>query len=157
MNEFLRTHQDIVAPIIEWGGMILLLIIILSPFLVIRHRIFRPTRWWHIVGAYFGSFAILAGLAIAIEIFDKWIIYNYLNSIELAAAYGDATFKAVLLLLIGYPLLTFYGSVLLYGAYTRRRLFLTLLTAVSAFLVLAASAFFLIMSFVGWAIYANLN
>lgn len=53
LAEFLVANENWVAPIIEWGGTLLFLAVVLSPFLVIRHRIFRPTRWWHLarVGA----------------------------------------------------------------------------------------------------------
>jgi len=68
--EFLVANQNWVAPIIEWGGMFLFLAIVLSPFLIIRHKLFRPTHRWHIVGAYFSSFFIF-------DKTDQWLLQNY--------------------------------------------------------------------------------
>ena len=152
LAEFLRDNQAIVAPIIEWGGALLLLAIVLSPFLIIRHSFFKPTRWWHIVGAYAGSFFVFVASFYLIGKIDQWLIQTYLNTVELYGAYEDATFKHILWLLLTYPLLTFYSTKLLYGSFTMKRFGLTVVIAVVFTVVLVAIFGYTMLYFLGQAL-----
>lgn len=122
MAEFLAEHVRIAAPILEWGGLFLLLFVILSPFLLIRLPYFKPTRWWHVVGVYLLSFAVLA-ISISLlfsEKIDDLIKENLFRSSNLNANYKFyAVYDAVLLrswlwLLVLYPLSVFYSTKNLY-------------------------------------------
>ena len=151
MGEFLREHQTIAAPIIEWGGLFLLLLIILSPLLVIRHPYFRPTRWWHVIGAYLGSFALLFLLEFSPLISRPLIIATLFNSVELAQAYDNATFMTLQWLLFLYPLSIFYCTYLLYEKLDLKKIFASLLLSTIIFCALIAGGFYLIAYGLGQA------
>lgn len=136
MGAFLREHQEIAAPIIEWGGLFLLLFIILSPFLAIRHQYFKPTRWWHVVGAYTASFLIYLFLVFNSTI-DQWLIHNMLNSIELSDAHFQANWKILLLFIVIYPLLVFYSARILYGSFNLKRFLVSVLISTALFVMLS--------------------
>jgi hypothetical protein len=136
MGEFLKAHEAIAAPIIEWGGTIFLIALILSPFAVIAHRRFRPTRWWHVVGAYGVSFALLVGTELFLTHFDQWLIHTYFNSVDLYSAYSDATFNPHPFLLFTYPLLVFYSTRLLRGSFNTERFIRASLLAFGLFILL---------------------
>ena len=127
MSEFLRANQEIVSPTIQWVGLLVLLAIILSPFLIIRYPKFRPTRWWHIVGAYFGSLLIACSLSSVILLLsqsDKISLYQFfLSTLVTPVVYSW------FLLVLAYPLLLFYSSALLYGRFTRLQFIITVVFA----------------------------
>jgi hypothetical protein len=141
LASFLRDNQEIMAPIIEWGGAILLTVIVLSPFLIIRHRMFRPTRWWYVVGAYFLSFTILTITVYLRELVNESLIRNYLNSFELSGGYRSAFLKHHLWLLFLYPTSVFFSVKLMYGFFTKKRFFVTLAIATVFVVLLWAIAY----------------
>jgi|GEM_PF-3501042 len=151
MAEFLAEHQTIAAPIIEWGGLFLLLFVILSPFLIIRHRYFKPTRWWHVVGAYFSSFLILFLIEWLLGKIDQWLIQNYLNTVDLYRAYDSATFRRFLWLIALYPLLIFYGQYLLFGRLNLKKIVLGFIFALFMLFVLLIAGFHLMIYGLGQA------
>lgn len=128
--EFLIANQNWVAPIIEWGGALVLFALVILPFVVIRHRFFKPTRWWTIVGAYISSFVIYIGSFWLIGLIDQWLIQNYLNSVELSEAYDNATLKQGLWLLLAWPFLIFYSTKLMYDSFTEKRFWASVLVTI---------------------------
>ncbi len=150
--EFLIANQNWVAPIIEWGGMLLFLAIILSPFLIIRNKLFRPTRWWHIVGAYIGSFLIFLVTEYFLGIVDQWVLHNLFTTWDLWGAYNDGGVKGILWLVIIYPTLAFYSAKLLYGSFTEKRFWLTTASAVLLFITIVLMGGYVMIALVGQAL-----
>ena len=97
------------AFVIEWGGLLLLLAIVLSPFFIIRLPRFRPTKWRYIVGAYLGSFLILIVLFLIFNRINSLIVNNLFRTKQLIDAYDNAVLKAFLLPIFLLPLLCFYS------------------------------------------------
>jgi len=151
LAEFLVANQGWVAPLIEWGGLILLLFITLSPFLIIRHRIFKPTRWWHIVGAYASSFALLALTIWLFVLTDQWVIENYLTTFELSGALDDAFMYLFLLLLFLYPISIFYSGKMLVGKSSKKQFIVTFVIFILFIGVLYMVAYNLFVYAVGQA------
>jgi len=132
--EFLVANQDWVAPVVEWGGAILLTLVVISPFFIIRHRIFRPTRWWHIVGAYVGSILIFTLLTeISILLFLNATVSDFFRGIFPSIVPGAIAHHHYVLLMILYPLLVFYSTYLLYGAIRRFQFWAATGIAISMF------------------------
>jgi hypothetical protein len=156
LASFLRDNQAAMAPIIEWGGAIFLTALVLSPFLIIRHRLFKPTRWWHIVGAYVGSFVLVAFTIWVFELADQWIIKNYLTTFELSAAVDDAFMYNFLLLLFLYPLSVFYSAKLLLGSLGGKNIITTSVVALLFTTILWVIAYNLFIYALGQA-FTNLN
>ena len=129
-GEFLIANQKIAAPIIEWGGALLLFALVISPFIIIRHSFFKPTRWWTIVGTYVSSFVVYFGSFWLIGLIDQWLIFNYFNSVELYEAYDDATLKQSLWLILAWPLLILYSTKLMYGSFTEKRFWTSVLVMI---------------------------
>ena len=150
ISEFLRVHQDTAVPVIGWGGMLVLILVILSPFLIIRFRYFRPTHWWHIAGAYGISFVIYFFLLLNTPV-NHWFIYNIFNSPELYQAFDAAIFKTFILFVPIYPLLTFYSAKLLYGTFTIKRTALAILLATLLLAILVISLYNLMLYGLGQA------
>jgi len=157
VNEFLRANQEIVAPIIEWVGLLVLLAIILSPFLIIRYPKFRPTRWWHVVAAYVSSIILL----IIIVSFLFSLIGNHLLSLlgtfEFKEALSTAIVNSWFWLVVIYPLLLFYSTRILYGRFTRKTFLMTLISAIALFMIFASAISVLSVAFLGYALFNNLN
>ena len=149
--EFLVAHERIMAPVIEWGGLLLYLAIILSPFLIIRFRAFRPTRWWHVAGAYVSSVAILIGLWYLIDKWDQPIVQKLLVSLDLNGAYTNALVYGNLWLVAFYPFLVFYSSNLLYGSFTKKRFVVTLGMSVLLLAVVVIVGGYIMAALVGKA------
>ena len=149
--EFLVANQDWVAPLIEWGGLLLILLITLSPFLIIRHRVFKPTRWWHIVGAYASSFALLALTIWLFVLTDQWVIENYLTTFELSGALDDAFMYLFLLLLFLYPISIFYSGKMLVGKSSKKQFIVTFVIFILFIGVLYMVAYNLFVYAVGQA------
>jgi len=149
MAEFLAEHVRIAAPIIEWGGLFFLLFVILSPFLLIRLPYFKPTRWWHVVGAYLVSFLLVIGAEFFLSKSFQWVVKNLLSTVDLISAYDQAIVKEWPLLLLSYPLLTFYCCHLLYESWSWRRFLISLLLAFLILGVLSFLAIYTVFYFLG--------
>jgi len=128
--EFLVANQAVIAPIIEWGGALLFITVVLSPFLIIRHHFFKPTRWWTIVGAYVASLFIFITNYFLLEKVGQWILHGYLTTMELDGAFFNAILKHNLWLLLAWPLLIFYSTKLMYGSFTKKRFIIASLVTV---------------------------
>jgi hypothetical protein len=145
-------HSAFLPPLIEWGGMLFLLATTLSPFLIIRHRMFRPTRWWHIVGAYLVSFVIFvifSELSLVLSDYDRLTelryIYHMTNIIR------DISSHYYISLIVAYPILIFYSTKLLYGPLSRVNFWISIVIASLFFLILflshtlATATFFILL------------
>jgi len=154
--EFLVANENFFEPIIEWGGMLLFLAIVLSPFLIIRHRIFRPTRWWHIVGAYASSFATFLALWYLIDKTNQWIAHNVFISLDLSSAYTDALVYGNLWTAAFYPFLVFYSARLLYGSFTKKVFWITFGAALSLFAVVVMMGGYTLVSLLGRGLVGHL-
>ena len=158
LAEFLVENQSWVAPVIEWGGAILLTLVVISPFFIIRHRIFRPTRWWHIVGAYVGSVLVYLVIWYLINVIDQWAIQNYFVTFELSGAYSGAILKEFLWLMIAYPLLVFYSSRLLFGSFNGKKHFIfTIIFSIVFAMLLWALAIYLTAMLAAYSLFLNFN
>jgi hypothetical protein len=144
VNEFLVANQTVMVPVIQWGLLFVLLAIVLSPFMLIRLRMFRPTRWWHIVGAYVGSFLNFFLLQLFLNHIDQWLTRNLFTTWEMSGAYTNAHILHWVLLVPIYPLLLFYSTKMLYGSFTWKR-FLIALAVALIFAVLLGCIFFYTM------------
>jgi len=151
--EFLVANQDWVAPLIEWGGLLLLLLITLSPFLIIRHRIFKPTRWWHIFSAYFFSLAIFMVVEYFLDKTYRLVVDGYLNSVDLYNAYGDVIFRYYLWLFFLLPISVFYSAKILYKKLSGRTLIISFGVAFILFTILTALAINFVAHGLGQASY----
>jgi hypothetical protein len=152
---FLAQHHTVFAPIIEWGGLIVLLFIILSPFLIIRHPYFKPTRIWHILGAYLGSFAIYLAYTVVLSEINPWLIRNIFTSWETRHAFDQADLYLLINLLWIYPLLTFYSAYLLMQRLSLKILAVTIGCAVIMGGVLVVGTFYVMAYFIGQAFMGN--
>lgn len=128
MKTYLEPNETI-AFLVEWGGFVVFLALVLAPFLIIRYRWFRPTRIWHIVGAYAASFGVLIPLILIINKIDRLIYYNFINTHWIQEPLGNILFRGNILLLI-WPLLIFYSTKLLFGNLTKKRFFIALTIAI---------------------------
>jgi len=152
LTEFLRANQDWVAPIIEWGGLLLLLFITFSPFLIIRHRMFKPTRWRHIVGAYASSFLIFVAIYqfynVSGEIFE-----SFLSIGDLYYSYDMAFIRNIFLPMFIYPLLVFYSAKLLHETLSKKVLLASMIFSIILFTILFAIAIYFVAYGLGQASY----
>ena len=105
--------NNTIAFLVEWGGLVLFLALVLAPFLIIRHRLFRPTRIWHIVGAYAGSFGVFIVLMWVAGKIDEWLLNNFINTGWIQEASDWSILKNWLLLLFTWPLSIFYATITL--------------------------------------------
>jgi len=137
-------ENSILAFVIEWGGLILLLALVLAPFYIIRRPRFKPTKWRHIIGAYVGSFGLFLLIFWLLGEVDKWIFNNIYGGEWAQESLLDASFKEVLLLMLIWPLSFFYSIKLLFKELHLRHFFLALMLAISLFVVLVKVWFFLI-------------
>lgn len=153
LAEFLRANESWVAPLIEWGGLFFLLFITLSPFLIIRHRIFKPTRWWHIISAYLLSLFIFLLLENFIDKTYRQVVDNYLNTIGLYSAYGDLMFRYYLWLFFITPASVFYSAKILHGKLSRREAIFSSGIAFVLFVILVTLAIKFVAHGLGQASY----
>lgn len=151
MNSFLIAHQNIAVPVIEWGGLFLLLFIILSPFLIIRHHYFRPTRWWHIVGAYVGSIALFLIHFPLLDLLNPLLTRHVLTTWDLYGAYQQAGLRFFLNILWIYPALTFYSTLLLFQHFNLKNFFTTLGVAILMVVVIGILTIYATAYFIGQA------
>lgn len=149
MKPYLEPNAT-VAFLVEWGGFVLFLALVLAPFFIIRYRWFRPTRIWHIVGAYAASFGVFVLYEyITGVIHDDWLRNNFINYGWLSTALSDGELKTWLVLSITWPLSIFYSTKLLYLNLTKKRFFIALLIAVLFFLILITIMMFVVASVLG--------
>jgi len=153
LAEFLEVNQDWVAPVIEWGGLLFLLFITFSPFLIIRHRVFRPTRWWHIVGAY--VFSIFTFLIFQLLFFGEYLKYfeGILRSGGVYKTYETAFIKFTNLHVFIYPILVFYSAKLLYKNLSKKVLLVSTIFAMGLFVISAAIVIYFVAYGLGQASY----
>ncbi len=95
-------RHPILAPLIEWGGTILLAGLVLSPFSILFVVRARPLGWRHGIGAYLSSFVVLAILIFLILRYDQWLIWEFFNNHWLNNAYDNAIVQALLIVLAGW-------------------------------------------------------
>lgn len=138
MNEFLRSNQDFIAPIIEWGGLLVLLAIILSPFLIIRLRRFRPTRWRHFLVAFLSSYTLFFAQfylqTFAITEGNWFSVFLFRQ--DLLQPYTDSGSKLFILLTLAYPFLLIYSIKLLAKDFTSKQFIFSLIAAGILFILL---------------------
>ena len=139
------------AFLIEWGGLILVLALVLSPFLVIRLQRFKPTRWRHIVGAYVGSFVLFLSTIKIVDCIGNWTIENFINAGWIQEAITNLLFKEILLSVVIYPLLIFYGTKLVKTQFTKLNFFTSLFLSVVLFIGLAIILAYATLYFMGQA------
>ncbi|MDP2704909.1 MAG: hypothetical protein U1D31_02065 [Patescibacteria group bacterium] len=120
------------AEIIQWIVFAITLFFILLPFIVITLKRFRPTRWYHILGAYVSSFLFYY---VCILLLGE-VISRYLGRFEgftyVTNAIDDGYTYAGESLLLVWPFSVFYVSGL-HGRYTVLRGFISLALAVAMF------------------------
>lgn len=132
---FLQPNETL-AFLIEWGGLILFLALVLAPFFVLLLKKFRPTRWHHIVLAYLSSFGILSCLIFIISTIDTWFLNNFVNTAWLNDPLDNIIFRSTLPLLSSWPLAIFYSTKLLYKKFTKKRFFISLGLSILFFITL---------------------
>lgn len=141
--------NPLLAFFIEWGGLVLVLALVLSPFAIILLRRFRPTRWKHIILAYVSSFAMFALLIFIDSKFDRWLLNNFINTAWIQQPFEDIALKELLLMLLIYPLSTFYSTKLLYNKFTKKRFFIALVITLLFFVTLVTILFYVMAIVLG--------
>lgn len=147
MKPYLEPNP-LLAFFIEWGGLVLVLALVLSPFAIILLRRFRPTRWKHIILAYVSSFVMFALVFFVISKIDKWLLSNFINTAWIQQPLRNILFRETLVLLLVYPLSTFYSVKLLYNKFTKKRFFISLAIAFLFFVTLVT----ILTYFVVWGL-----
>lgn len=125
------------ATLIEWGGLVLVLALVLSPFFIIRLQRFKPTRWRHIVGAYVSSLAIYFAIEFLISKIDRWLLENFINTSWIQTPFEEILFKITIFLLFFYPISTFYSTKMLFQRFTKLNLFFSILIAITIFFLIS--------------------
>ncbi len=109
--------NSFLALVIEWGILLISILLVFSPFIYLGIRKWRKhlsVNLWHVIGAYLISFAIY-------PIWDWWIlgkvdrlIYNnHFSYGWLREAFSDAGFRMIFVVGISWPLFVFYSSILI--------------------------------------------
>ena len=139
-------QNDTVAFLIEWGGFAVALLLVLSPFIFIWFKKYRPTKWWQLIFVYLISFVMFRFVELVTSaIHDDWLRENFVNYGWVADAIVGITFKQWGTFLIGWPLLLLYsirlykGKELSWGAWLvtvgAALLFFCVLVVISAYIV----------------------
>ena len=137
-------EQPTLAFLIEWGGLILVLALVFSPFFIIRLQRFRPSRWQHILAAYFLSATLLLLTEIFASKLDRWVYESFINTGWLQDSIGNIIFKLFFIIPIVYPILIFYSTKLLFGKFTTLNLAVSLVLSLLFFVSLVALVAYLV-------------
>jgi len=146
------TNSGFLVPLIQWGGLVLILALVLCPFFIIRLPRFKPAKWRHIIGAYLISFVTYFATYYLWITLDEWAANNRVYNYYLVQSpFFFGLFWATNALLIGYPLLIFYSSKLLYGSINRKRFYISLGIAIPMFILLVSTIIFVMAYGMGQA------
>ena len=132
------TPNPILAFVIEWGVLILSILLVFSPFIYLGIRKWKKhllISWKQIFISYLSSFAIYYVWDwVILNKLDRWIYNSYINSGWLQDAFFDPSFKMMFIVVIGWPLLIFYVVMALkQGKFTLKNFVLSLIVAIIFF------------------------
>jgi hypothetical protein len=136
---FISLIQNWQEPILKWFLVVIGISIIISPFLVIRNKAFQPTKWRHIVMAYFASLILFIGVEFAVM-----AVNSLAKSWWIIGAEQNAWDDILLLIFVLFPLLVFYSTKIIYKKFTLK-LFLGSLIGAWLLLMIMIGLFILIM------------
>ncbi|MFZ2484390.1 MAG: hypothetical protein WAX80_02650 [Minisyncoccia bacterium] len=127
------TPNPTLAFVIEWGVLIISILLVFSPFIYLGIRKWKRhllINWKQVIGAYLSSFAIyFVWEWVILDKLDQFISNNYINAGWLQNAFFDPGFRMIFVVVITWPLLVFYCSKLV----TRERF--TLLNFITSFII----------------------
>ena len=146
-------EQPTLAFLIEWGGLVLVLALVFSPFFLLRLKRFKPTRWRHVLGAYaFSVFVFLLIEALG-SFLDGWLNENTINSGWLTTPLVNITMKEWVFLYIFWPLTTIYSAHILYSELNLKRAVASIFLSLVLYIVLGLT--FLYVFFINLAKLSN--
>ena len=142
------TPNPTLAFVIEWGVLILSIILVFSPFIYLGIRKWKkhlPISWKQILASYFSSFLIYYVWDwIILNKLDRYLYNNYINSGWIQNAFLNPSLKMILILTITWPLLVFYCTKLVKEKFTLKNFIVSLVISVILFCIIIVFLIFLI-------------
>lgn len=139
MKPYLNPNPTL-AFIIEWGVLIISLLLVFSPFIYLGIRKWKrhlPVSWKQVFASYFFSFLIyFVWEWIILNKIDRYIYNNFINTWWLQSAIGDPGFKMIFIIILGWPTLVFYCIKLVKGKFTKKNFVISLFIAILGILML---------------------
>jgi hypothetical protein len=136
------TPNPALAFVIEWGVLILSILLVFSPFIYLGIRKWKkhlPITWKQIFISYFSSFLIYYVWDwVVLDKLDRWIYNSYINSGWLQNAFFNPSFRMIFINIITWPLLVFYCTKLVKERFTRKNFIISLLVAIAMFILLTS-------------------
>lgn len=132
--------------IFEWVLTILSLLIMFSPFFIIRLKKFEPVGWKHVIYAYLISFILFFAVEWVIELITQKIVgWTFVRI-------ADEIFEKILFLpLLIWPLFIFYGTKIIYKKFNFKNFLLSLIASIALFGILVLISFWLMVLGLAWA------
>ena len=149
MKPYLTPNLSL-AFVIEWGVLIISILLVFSPFIYLGIRKWKwylSVSWKQIIASYFLSFAIYYIWEwVFLDKLDRFIYNNYVNTGWLQDAFYNPSFKMIFIVMVVWPLLIFYSTKLIKEKFTRKNLIMSLITASIFFVLIVLLAVFLAVS-----------
>lgn len=146
MKPYLYPNSTL-AVIIEWGILILSILLVFSPFIYLGVRKWKKhllITWKQVFSSYFLSFLIYyVWEFVILDKLDRWIYNSYINSGWLQDAFLNPSFKMIFIVVIGWPFLVFYCTKLVREKFVLKSFLISLFIAVVTFIVLISILFFM--------------
>jgi len=149
------TPNPTLAFFIEWGVLIISILLVFSPFIYLGIRKWNKHQeisWVDVILSYIQSFIIyFIWEFIIIHKIDRYIYNNYINTGWLQDAVGDPGFKMIFIVVLGWPLLIFYSIMAIkQGKFTLKNFIVSLVIAIALFASLVSLWIFLVMVGLGY-------
>ncbi len=137
-----------IALFIQSVFLIIAVILIISPFLILRKDKFKPLKWWYFIFAYLISISVFVFMALHMGDFGSWVYYNIKRWFFIERVFDNVGVQIIPLMIILLSLSPFYVLKLLYGKFTRLRFYVTLSLSLLIFIILVVAVFYA----VAWAL-----
>lgn len=146
MKPYLTPNPPL-AFVIEWGVLLLSILLVLSPFIYLGIRKWKkhlPISWKQVFISYLSSFAIyFIWELVILDKLDSWIYNSYVNSGWLQDAFFKPSFRMIFMVATLWPILIFYCTKLVKEKFTLKNFIVSLVISILFFCGLVVLLFFL--------------